>query len=154
RAGHDENRVLARDGSEDVGVDGLVDRLAQRARETGRGEDEDEVLVALDAERPAAERELEVAQAVGIGRAGRRVDESAAARADLDEAELLDVARHGRLDDLVPQLAKRLRELGLRRDRPLADQAQDDPLPLATVHRHRTPSRIASASSTSSAVTT
>ena len=59
---------------------GLVDRVAERGREAARREDDDEGVARLDRERPAAERLLELAQAVEVGRALLLVDERAARR--------------------------------------------------------------------------
>ncbi len=95
-----------------------------------------ESLASID-ERPAAERLLELAQAVEVGRALLLVDERAARGAHLDEPELGDVAGDGRLDDLEAVRAERVGELGLGRDLALADQAQDRALALAAVLRSR-----------------
>src|SRR4051812_5371208 len=85
-------------------------------------------------------------------RTRRRIDEAARLAAHLDEAELGDVARDGRLDDVVAELVQRLRELVLGAELPFAHEAQDQRLPLATVHV-ATPAKISSARSTSSADT-
>src|SRR3990170_1505011 len=149
----DENRVLAGDRAEDVRVPRLVHRLGEGAGIARRRLDDEEVVARVDGERPAAQREGELAMSVGVRGARRRVDEAAARRAHLDEAELGDVAGDGGLDDFVAGVPKRLGELGLGRDGPLADEAEDDALALPPVHRS-TSVRIASAWSTSAGPTT
>src|SRR5438876_11645546 len=104
---------------------GLVDRLSQRSGKAAGREDDDKLLVRFDRQRPPAKRELELAEAAWIRSAGRRVDQAAARGADLDEPELGDVTRDRRLDGLVPGVAQRVGELGLGRDRTLADQPED-----------------------------
>src|SRR4051812_7854437 len=151
----DQDRVLARDGAEDQRVPGAVDRLRQRLREPGRRRDQREVAARLTADHQPPERPRQLAEPVDVRRAGRRVDEAAAGVPDLDEPELVDVARHSGLDDCVTGGPQRLRQLGLRRDRLLPDQAQDQAVPLPPVHGHAsTPSRIDSAWSTSASPTT
>ena len=71
--------------------------------------------VGVDRERPAAQRERELAQPVEVGGAGQRVHEPAFRVAHLHEPELGDVARDGRLDGVVAGLAQRVGELALRR---------------------------------------
>src|SRR4051812_28060315 len=95
---------------------GLVDRVAERGREAARREDDDERVARLDREGPAAERLLELPQAVEVGRALLLVDQRAARGADLDEPQLGDVTGDGRLDGLEPGRLERSNELGLGRD--------------------------------------
>ena len=83
------------------------------------------------AERHAAEARAEVARPRVLGRG---VDEPAGGVAHLHEPELADVARHGRLHDVVAGGAQRVGELGLGRDALLADEAQDRALALAPIH--------------------
>ena len=124
----------------------LVDRLRERARVAGGRRHDDEAAVrGLDADGVPAHRSTDRAQPIGVARPGRRVDQPAARGAHLDEPELGDVARDGRLDDVVPFVPERLDELGLRRERPVLDEPEDRCLPFATVHDASTPSRIASA---------
>src|SRR5436853_1669403 len=130
-ARRDEDRVLARDRSQDEGMPAVVDRVGERDGETARRLDHDEGVVRLDGERGAAEEEREIAHAVCVRRAGRRVDEAAARTAYLPQPELLDVARDGRLDRLVAFLVKRLGDLCLRGELPLLDQTEDRALTLA-----------------------
>jgi hypothetical protein len=47
----------------------------------------------------------------------------------------VDVARNGRLDDVVPFLPERLGEVGLGRDRPLPDQPLDRGMTFSPVQR-------------------
>ena len=67
--------------------------------------------------------------------ARQRVDEAAGRVANLDEAELGDVARDRRLDGIVADLAQRLGELLLRRERLLLHEAQDGALTVELAHR-------------------
>src|SRR5205807_7158164 len=106
----------------------------------------------FDRQRPPGQsvRELFAVAAV----LGERVDEPAAGVANLDQAELVDVARDGRLDDFVALASQRVGELRLCRQRLLAHESQDRGMALVAVHAFSTSVRIASARSTSAAVTT
>ena len=86
---------------------------------------------------PIAQRrsaEVELAEAVEVGRARQRVDQPPVVAADLDEPELGDVARDGRLHRVEPFVAQRLDDVALRRELPLADEPEDRPLPFELVH--------------------
>src|SRR4051812_13181537 len=115
---------------------GVVDRVPECSREASRSEDDDQAVARLDPERPAPDRLLEVTQAVEVACARGRIDEAAVRRPHLDETELGDVTRDGRLHGLVTGLAQGVGELGLGRDLTLANQAQDRALALAAVCGH------------------
>ena len=91
--------VLARDRARDVRMPGDVDRLGERARVAVRRREHDQVAARLDRQRPARQRLGELLAVAAV--LGERVDEPAARVAHLDQAELVDVARYGRLHDLV-----------------------------------------------------
>ena len=65
-----------------------------------------------------------------------RVDEAALGVPHLDEAELRDVARDGRLHGVDAVRAQRLGDLGLRRERLLLHEPQDRALPLELRRGH------------------
>src|SRR3954452_9488229 len=132
----DEDGVLARHGGEHVRMVGLVDRVAERSREAARREDDDERVARLDRERPAAEGLLELAQAIEVRRALLLVDERPARGAHLDEPELGDVPRDGRLDSFESRFSESIDQYGLGRELLLFDQAQDRALALAAVLCH------------------
>src|SRR3954453_5319741 len=110
---------------------GLVDRVPARSREAARRERDDERVARLDRERPAAEGLLELAQAIEVGRALLLVDESATRDPHLDEPELGDVPRDGRLDSFESRLSESIDQFRLGRELLLFDQAQDRALALA-----------------------
>src|SRR4051794_14803903 len=128
--------------------------MRERVREPGRRADDDEVAGSFERQRPALERlvQRDLPAAVPVPVRGRRVDETAALAAHLHEAELRDVARDRRLDDVVTHLVQRLGELVLCPELPLPDEAEDQRLALAAIHRS-TSAKIESAWSTSSAET-
>ncbi len=129
-----------------------IDRLRQRLRVAVRRRDDDEVAARLDGRAPSAQARPR--RPVEAGRVlGERVDETAARVAHLHEAELVDVARDRRLDDVVPLAAQRFGELGLRRDRLLPNQPLDRRVPFRSVHCS-TSSRIATACSMCAGSTT
>ena len=97
----EEDRVVARDRAGDRRVAALVDRLRERGGVPGRGLHDHELPGDLDADRVAPHRGRDRPEPVGVARARRRVDEPAARGAHLDEPELGDVARDGRLHRLV-----------------------------------------------------
>ncbi len=144
--GGDEDRVVAGERSGDRRVGALVDRLGERARVARRRRHDDEPAARrLDARRVAPHRGADRAQPVGIAGAGRGIDQPPARGPHLDEAELRHVTRDRRLDDVVALVPERLHELGLGRERPVADEPENRVLTLAAVHDASTPSRIASA---------
>src|SRR5581483_11326960 len=103
--------------------------------EAVRGRDDEELTGGRHARRPAAHRGGELVEAAQVGRARPGVHEPAVAVPHLHEPELRDVARDGRLHGVEALLAERLRELGLRREVALLDEAQDPLLPLG-LRRH------------------
>ena len=94
----------------------------------------------LERQRPAPEREDDLAEAVAVRDPGRRVDEPAARGAHLAKAELGDVAGDGRLDDVAPLIVQRLGELGLCRDA-LARERAAESFPDARAELMRVPRR-------------
>src|SRR5215471_13075975 len=133
-------------------VAGDVDRLRERARVAVRRRDDHEIATRLDRERPARERRGDLLVEPRI--LGERVDQPSRRMPDLDQAELVDVARDGRLHDVVALAPQRVGELGLRRDRSAANESQDRGVPLGAVHASSTSVRVASAWSISSGPTT
>ena len=107
----------------------------------------------LDARGITTDRDADRAQPVRVVGAGRGVDETSGRGAHLGEPELVHVARDRRLHDVVALLAERVDELGLGRDRAVADETEDRLLPHRVAHASTSRS-MSSASSTSSAVTT
>src|SRR5581483_7793368 len=106
-----------------------------------------------DRDGPAAERRRQAGQPVEIGGARQRVHEPAVGGPHLDEPELGDVARDGRLHGVDPHLAERIRHLRLRRQRPLPHELEDRSLPLEALHRPSTSRRTARPCSSSSGLT-
>ena len=117
----------------------LVDRLRERVREAGRGRRRRAGCRSPRPRAPSGATPTSSAREpveVGRRRAARRRGGRSAART-LTSPSSCDVARDGRLDDVVAGLAQRRGELGLRRERLLADEAQDRALALAAVHAMR-----------------
>ena len=79
---------------------GGVDRVGERRGEPARRHDHEQVPGRREAARPAAQRAGQLVEPADVGRARQRVDEPALVVAHLDEAELVDVARDGRLHGL------------------------------------------------------
>ena len=123
-ARRDEDGVVARDRSGDVGQPGGVDRIGERSGEARAVSARRAATRTASARPPSAERRRSARRAAPeIGRAGKRVHEPAFGVADLDETELRDVARDGRLHGFDARRAQRLGDLRLRRQRLLAGRA-------------------------------
>src|SRR5215207_2743884 len=147
----DEDRVVAGDRSCDVAERRCVEHAGKRVCVARRRRDDEQVARGNERQREPAERGGQLAQAVEVACARVRVDEPPVLVANLDEPELRDVARDGRLDGFEAAVAQRLRDLGLRRELAVVHEAQDRALPFELA-AHRTSSRIASPCSSSSAV--
>src|SRR5581483_657072 len=76
----------------------------------------------------------ELADPAQVGRPGERVDELPVAVPHLDEPELRDVTRHGRLHCVDPFAPQRVGELRLRRQVPVGHELQDLSLTLGLAH--------------------
>ena len=126
----DEDGVVAGDRARDLGQRRLVDRVGERGGEAARRVDHEHRAGGCSLADPAAQRRRELVEPAQVGGARQRVDQPAVAVPHLDEPELRDVARDGRLDGVDPVAAQRLGDLGLRRERLLLDEAQDRALPL------------------------
>src|SRR5437899_2108761 len=148
----EQHGVLAGDRPGDVRMAGDVDRLRQRARIPVGRRQHDEVAARLHRQRPPRQRLRELFAVTTV--LGEVVAEPSARDAHLDQPELVHVARDRRLHDLVTFAAKRVRELGLRREGLLTDEPENRGMALVAVHAFNTSVRISRARSTSAAPTT
>src|SRR5204863_8980599 len=128
-AGDDENRVVAGDRSGDLGQPRAVEGDGERLGLRRAGTDDDELLHALHAAQEVAGRPLERrARGFRARRFGAGALIRAVARA-LDEAEILDVARDGRLRCFEAARVQALHDLLLAVQRFLVDEFEDEGLP-------------------------
>ncbi len=131
----DEDGVVAGDRAGHLGQRGVVDRVGERGGEAARRLDHEHRPGGGRLAHEAAQRAGQLVEPVQVGCAGHRVDEAALVVAHLDETELRDVARDGRLHGVDAERAQRVRDLGLRRERLLLHEPQDRSLPFE-LRRH------------------
>ena len=130
-----QHGVVARDGAEDVGELGLVDRRGEELGGAGRGAQHDEVGAGLGADEQLG---AEPGQPVAGGRrlprrrgspvaalAGDGVHEGAGLGAHPDGVQLDQVARQGGLGDVDALLGEQVGQLGLGAHLVGADQVDD-----------------------------
>ena len=126
--GDDDQGVVAGDGAEDVGQRGPVEGGADDVGRAGRRAQDDEVGRVGDLDDPLAQHPPQVVlgRPLLLRELGDGVDELAAAGPHLDGAEVLEVARDGRLggDDAVG--GEELDELRLARRRACWARAAGD----------------------------
>ena len=106
----------------------------ERVRVAGRRLDDDQLAGRRDRQRPAPQRGVSSSRRVEVVGAGQRVDEPAVAGPHLDEAELRDVARDGRLDGVEALLAQRVDDLLLRAEPALLDEPENRALAVVSAH--------------------
>src|SRR5262249_3773688 len=124
-ARHHENRVVAGNRADDLGQPRTVERERDRLRLTGAGADDDELLDAVDAAQELGGGGAEGGNrgpGMGGGGAGTLVGAITGA---LDEAELLDVARNGRLGRLEAALMEAAAQLLLAVERLAIDELEE-----------------------------
>src|SRR5713226_1997070 len=128
----DDEGVVAGDVAEDVGEAGTVEGGADDVRGAGWGAEDDEVLAVGDLDDEVAHDAAEVVVGCGgfFGVFGEGVGHGAAGDADLDRAELFEVAADGGLggDDAVG--GEELDDLGLAGDGLLFEEAANSVLAL------------------------
>ena len=119
-AGHDEDGVVAGDGADDVGQPGPVQRAGQELRRARRGAQHGDVAAGVDPGEQLAQQPEQPGRARPRPRAAAacRPRGSGTAPADLDRAQLLQVAGEGGLGDLHAVGGEQFGQLGLRPDRP------------------------------------
>src|SRR5205823_1661791 len=148
-AGHDEDGVVAGDGADDLGQAGPVQGAGQKLGGSGWGTQDDQVAAGVHAGEQLAQQPDQPGRRLlgGAHRAGAlggyHVDGRAAVgAADLDRAQLLQVARQGRLGRLYPLAGQQFGKLGLRVHGPVPDQRDDAGVPGGAGERcghHRSP---------------
>ena len=129
RAARDhENRVVAGNRADHFRQAGAVERLGERLGLAPAGPDDDELLDAIDAAQEFVGGALERGERrLGVRRLGARPLVGAVAGA-LDQAELRDVARDGRLRRLEAALMQPAAQQLLAVQRLAVDELEDDGL--------------------------
>jgi hypothetical protein len=138
-AADEQQRVVARDGAEDVVELGLVDGGGEELRRARRGARHDQVgrRLGRDEQLPG-----QPGHPLLLGRltqrrpgraesalAGHGVDEFAAGVADLHRAQVVEVAAERGLGDVQPVVGEELRQLALRAHRLPAQDLHDPAVP-------------------------